>query len=135
MKKSPTIQKYMTTEPRSINADETIRRAKAIMSELGVRHLPVMNKGEVVGILSDRDIKLASGIDGIDADKMLVIDVCPENPYIVHPDTPLHEVAMTMAAKHYGSAIITQNGKLVGVFTTVDACRALAEIIEARFHD
>ena len=135
MKKEPTIQKYMTTEPRSIDAGESVRRAKTIMSDLGVRHLPVMNKGEVAGILSDRDIKLAAGIMGADTDKMLVIDICPENPYTVHPDASLKDVAKTMADKHYGSAIVMQNNKLVGIFTTVDACRALAEIIETRFHE
>ena len=105
------------------------------MSELGVRHLPVMNQGEIVGIISDRDIKLASGIEGIDADKFPVIDVCAGNPYRVEPDTSLRDVANTMASKHYGSAIVVQNGKVVGIFTTVDACRALAEIIETRYHE
>lgn len=135
MKKEPTIQKYMTTQPKTIDAKDSLRKAKTLMSELGVRHLPVMNKNEVVGILSDRDIKLAAGIDGLDADALLVLDACAENPYRVEPDISLREVAKTMASKHYGSAIVEQNGKLVGIFTTVDACRALAEIIEMRFHE
>ncbi len=133
-KSEPMIQKFMTTVPQWIHAGETLQKAEDMMKKLGIRHLPVMDKDKVVGILSDRDIKLAQGIAGVDPTVVPVIDVCPENPYTVDPETPLHEVARVMASKHYGSAIVVQNGKLVGIFTTVDACRAIVEIIETRFH-
>ena len=60
----------------------------------------------------------------------MVIDVCSEDPYIVDPDEPVRMVAQEMAKKHYGSAVVVQNKKLVGIFTTVDACRALSQMIE-----
>jgi acetoin utilization protein AcuB len=50
----------------------------------------------------------------------------------VSPDSPLDEVALEMAENRYGSAIIVQDKKVVGIFTTVDACRALAAILETR---
>ncbi len=134
-KAEPQIQKFMTTQPYWIHAGQTLQKAQDMMSELKIRHLPVMNDdNEVVGVVSDRDIKMASGIEGVDPAKTLILDVCNENPYIVEPDLPLREVAEVMASRHYGSAIVMQNGKLVGIFTTVDACRAIMILIETRTH-
>ena len=52
--------------------------------------------------------------------------------YAVGPDAPLDEVAGEMAGHKYGSAVVLQNGKVVGIFTTVDACRALQELLHGR---
>lgn len=57
--------------------------------------------------------------------------VCHRDPYVVDPQTRLRAVVHTMAVKHIGSAIVIDNGKLVGIFTTVDACRILSSMIEA----
>lgn len=133
-KSEPTIQKYMTVQPYSITAAEPLSKAQQLFSKHGIRHLPVMEGDRIAGLLSDRDVKLALGSVGADASRQTAGDVCVSDPYVVDPDTHLSDVARTMASKHYGSAVVVQNGKLVGIFTTVDACRALAEIIETRFH-
>jgi acetoin utilization protein AcuB len=122
----------MTALPHTIPANATLREAEARMAEHRVRHLPVMDQGRVVGMLSDRDLKLAYGIHGLNPEKMLVIDACHGGAYVVNPDTPLSEVATVMAEQHYGSAIVCRQGRVVGIFTTVDACRALAAFIDAR---
>lgn len=54
--------------------------------------------------------------------------MCANLPYVAHPDAPLNEVASDMATQKLGSAIILEDGKLVGIFTATDACRALSEI-------
>ncbi len=54
------------------------------------------------------------------------------NPYTTAPDTPVSEVARAMAADKYGSAVVTQNGKVVGILTTVDVCRILADVFDTR---
>jgi acetoin utilization protein AcuB len=63
---------------------------------------------------------------------VVVSQVMSEKPYSVSPDTPLDEVAHTMASEKFGSAVVVQNGHVVGVFTTVDACRALGDLLETR---
>jgi len=133
-KAEPTIQKYMTTTPFSIESKETLKTAADLMAKQQIRHLPVTDKGALIGLVSDRDIKFALGLAGIDPKSLPVIDICHEDPYKVDPDSPLSEVATVMAEKHYGSALVVQNGKLVGIFTTVDACRALNDILQMRFH-
>ena len=128
----PAIQKYMTTTPHTIGSDQTIAKASALMSEHRIRHLPVLHGGQLLGVLSDRDIKLIESFPGVDASKLKVEEAMTEQPYTVTPDMPLDEVVSTMAEKKYGSAVIVQNHKVVGIFTTVDACQALAELLNTR---
>lgn len=61
--------------------------------------------------------------------KVLVEDAMTSSPYTVTPDTPLDEVVATMAEHKYGCAVVMQNRHLVGIFTTVDACRACADLL------
>ena len=134
-KAQPTIQKYMTTQPYSIEPSESLPAALDAMKKWKIRHLPVVKGDEVVGILSDRDIKMIEGFEDVETEHLCVADVCVDKPFIVEPDSKLVDVAKEMASKHYGSAIVAQNKKLVGILTTVDICRALTEILETRFHE
>lgn len=128
----PSIQKYMTTTPHTIGSDQSIARAAAVMSEHHIRHLPVLRGGRLLGVLSDRDVKLIEGFRDVDATKTAVEEAMTELPYTVAPDAPLDEVASTMAEKKLGSAVIMQNHKVVGIFTTVDACQALSDLLQTR---
>jgi acetoin utilization protein AcuB len=58
-----------------------------------------------------------------------VRDAYLERPCVVPASTPVAKVARVMAQNRIGSAIVTRHGKLVGIFTVTDACRALAETI------
>ena len=77
-------------------------------------------------------IKLIESFRDVDASKVTVEEAMTEQPYTVAPEMPLDEVVSTMAEKKYGSAVIVQNHKVVGIFTTVDACQALAELLSTR---
>ncbi len=133
-KAEPTIQKFMTTQPHSVEAGETVQNAAKAMKDLKIRHLPVMEGGKVTGIISDRDIKTAISLMDASPRLLLVKDISHEHPYVVAPSSQLSDVVREMADKSYGSAIIVDNQKLVGIFTTVDACRALAAVLEVRYH-
>ena len=133
-KQDPTVQKFMTCQPVVVEADTSVAEAKLIMNEKKIRHLPVVSGLEVKGVLSDRDIKNALSLQGADAQKMKVKDVCIDHPFLTEPDRPLADVAEEMARHHYGCAIVMQNHKVVGIFTTVDACRAIHDILTTRHH-
>ena len=119
-----TLDRYMTRHPHSIRVDDTLATAKKMMAHLQVRHLPVLEAGNVIGVVSERDVAFAERA-GAGAKK--VSDACVEEAYAVDIDTSLFVVATAMAEKKIGSAIILEDGKLAGIFTTVDACRALAD--------
>lgn len=131
-KSIPTIQKYMTTTPHSIGGDETIEAASKLMREHGIRHLPVLEGETLLGVLTDRDIKFVEGFRDVDPSTLTVAEAMIEEPYTVSPVTPLDEVTNTMAERKYGCAIVVQSRRVVGIFTTVDACRALSELLTTR---
>lgn len=132
MKRSPQVIAFMTPFPYSIDADAPLESAHRLMREHNFRHLPVTSGGALVGILSDRDIKLILGPDfgGTSEQELQVRDAYVERACIVPASTPVATVARTMADHHIGSAIVTKDGKLVGIFTVTDACRALARVLE-----
>jgi acetoin utilization protein AcuB len=133
MKAIPKIQKYMTTTPYSINWGSTLEEAMNVMEKNKIRHLPVIKDGKTFGLVSDRDIRSILSFAGANPQVLKVGDICTDEPYLTKPDALLNEVATEMARQKYGSALIIDNGKLVGIFTATDACLALSEICEQRF--
>lgn len=131
-KSIPTVQKYMTTSPHTIGDDQPMTIAHRMMREHRVRHLPVLRGSKIVGLVSDRDLNTVETLIDVDPRKVLVSEAMSQDPYVVSPDAALDEVVATMAEKKYGSAVITQHDKVVGIFTTVDACRAFADLLQTR---
>jgi acetoin utilization protein AcuB len=128
----PTVQKYMSNAPHSVGVEQTVAHAQKQMKELRVRHLPVLAGGKLVGLLSERDVALIETLRDVDPERVTVEDAMSQQVYAVDPSAPLDEVVSEMAEKKYGSAIVVQNHKVVGIFTTVDVCRALAELLTTR---
>lgn len=128
----PQIKKYMSTDIQTIGDEQTMLMAHNMMREGHFRHLPVLHQGKLVGIVSDRDLNLVESLSSIDPKLVPVSEAMTGEPYVVAPDTPLDEVVSTMAEKKYGSAVVCDNHKVVGIFTTVDACAALATLLSTR---
>jgi acetoin utilization protein AcuB len=129
MKQIPKIDKVMTPMPHTIGKDIPIAKAIDMMRSYRIRHLPVQDGGELVGLLTDRDVKLAGSFTG--ANHLTVEDAMTPDPYCVAPGTPLDQVTEEMAEHKYGCAIVRQqNGKVVGIFTAVDALRVLHDTMK-----
>lgn len=128
----PSVQKYMTTNPHTIGADQTLTHAHDVLREHKIRHLPVLRGGRLAGIITQRDIALVEGLRDVDPNLILVEDAMNQEIYTVTPDAPLDEVVSEMAAHKYGSAVVMQNSKVVGIFTAVDVCTTLAELLHGR---
>ena len=99
------------------------------MREHNIRHLPVKGNGKLVGILTERDIDFALRVDGKTPAEMYVKDAYIPDPFVTAPETPVANVAARMAHDHIGCALVVDNERLVGIFTTVDACRVLSEVL------
>lgn len=127
-----TVQRHMTVGPVVISSDRTLAEAHRLMRERGVRHLPVVDRGVLVGVVSQRDLYQMETLRSVDPTAETVREAMAEAPYAVPPDAPLDEVASTMAERRYGSAVVVDRGAVIGVFTTVDALRALASLVRRR---
>lgn len=122
----------MTVMPHTVAENVSVKDALSMMREYSIRHLPVLKAGALIGVVTDRDIKLASGFT--DAAKLTVEEVMTQEPYAIPPQTPTDHVVATMAEHKYGCAIICQeNGKVVGVFTANDALRVLSETLKENY--
>jgi len=128
----PLIGKFMTTKPISIEKDCNLLEAAKLMQQNNIRHLPVTYQNKVEGILSESDITLVRGLKDVHIEKMKVYDCYTPNPFTVSPDAPLDKVLEEMAERKYGSVVVVDNQKLVGVFTWVDALIATAELLHTR---
>ena len=128
----PTVQKFMTTSPHTVGADQTLARAHAVLRDNGIRHLPVLRGGELVGMLTERDLALIETLKEVDPHALKVEEAMSLGVYKVSPDARLDEVVGEMASKKYGSAVVVQNNKVVGIFTTVDVCTAFAALLHGR---
>jgi acetoin utilization protein AcuB len=137
MKPMPHIVALMTPFPNMIQASQTVHDALVLMSTQAIRHLPVVSEGRLVGLLTDRDLKLALAVaGGPDAEETLHVgDVCNLEAYIVEYDTPIDIVVRHMTEERLGSAMVTRNGRLVGILTTTDVCRHYAELLKMAYPD
>lgn len=131
----PVVQKYMTYTPKSIGIDRPLSHAIKLMHEMQIRHLPVLKAGKLVGVLTDRDIKLVTSFENADPEKILVEEACTLDPYCTSPSSPLNEVVTNMARKKYGCAVVVDNGNLVGILTEIDVYKAFSELLETRLHN
>lgn len=124
-----TVRKHMTLGPQLISSEHTLAQARQVMRERNIRHLPVVDDGRLVGVVSQRDLYLLETLRGVDPASEKVKEAMSREPFAVPPDAPLDEVALAMAECKYGSAVVVDQGVVVGLFTTVDALRALAAVL------
>ncbi len=99
------------------------------MKKHGIRHLPVLHGGELLGVVSDRDVALITGLDGVDPEKVRIEEAITQEPYSVKLDSKLSEVAAHMAEHKYGAAIVMDGNHVAGIFTTVDGMKILAKLL------
>lgn len=131
MKKLPLIKTIMSPFPHSIGSDMPLSDASAMMEENGVHHLPVTEGGELVGLVSSRDLSVGSSmfVPAGAATDLMVKDVCSTRAYIVDIHDSLEAVLRVMSDRHIGSAIVTKNDKLAGILTHADVCRSYADLL------
>lgn len=125
----PPVSRYMSAPPITIDRKASLAKAHLVMREHGIRHLPVVDGGELCGIVSDRDLYFFEQAAGLPPTTP-VEDVMTERPFVVTCDTPLDEVVAIMGEKKYGSVVVAGKHGVEGVFTAVDACRVLAELLQ-----
>ena len=120
-----TIEQYMTKDPICIERHEQLVSAHRLMRKHGIRHLPVLNGERLVGLVSERDLHLLETLRSVNPSTEPVSEAMTEHPYTVAPGASLLTVAREMRANKYGSAVVVEGGRVVGVFTTMDALSAL----------
>ena len=136
------VRERMSKHPITIAEDTPINHALELMRDERVRRLPVLNKkGELVGIVSERDLLYASPSPATSlsiheihylVSKITVDEVMTRDVFTVSEYTPLEEAARIMADNKIGGLPVVRDGKLVGIITESDLFKIFIEILGAR---
>jgi acetoin utilization protein AcuB len=119
----------MTQRPVTIPPTALIADAHRLMLSRRIRHLPVVGNDGLCGVLSDRDLHIFESLALGNPDEVSVADVMVKAPYVVEPTMPLDEAVAAMAELKIGSVVVVDKSGIAGIFTAVDACYALSQIL------
>jgi len=119
-------------KPITIERTASLADAHRVMRQYQIRHLPVVEQGNLVGVVTQRDLHLLESVGEPHAETSKVDEAMIEHPFIVTSDTALDEVLDIMADHKYGSVIVMGHAGVEGIFTATDACRVLADLLRDR---
>ncbi len=123
----PAVRKFMSTSPITIGPQALRAEALALMRSKKIHHMPVVESGKAIGLVTDGDLaELVPGTDG----KATVRDLMRPRPYTVSPEASVEDVVREMTLNKVGSAaVVVDNGRVVGMFTATDGLRAFADYL------
>jgi len=121
------VREVMATHPITVRPHETARHAYQLMRDNRFRHLPVVEDGRLVGILSDRDLRPVLLSPGLA--RARVRELMSEDLTTVGPDTPIEEAASLLVVKKIGCLPVVAQGQLVGIVTETDLLAVLVELL------
>lgn len=125
-----TVEEFTTPDPITAVEKTSISEMIELMSTHGIRHLPIMRDQNIVGIVSDRDVRLISGLNEVQKMQITAEDIMTRDPLTVSSNTALDEVAYLMSENKVGSVLVYDpKSSFLGIFTASDALNALVEII------
>jgi acetoin utilization protein AcuB len=130
MAASTPIREFMTSTVQTVDMECSLQAAHELMAKHDIRHLPVLDEGKFLGVVSQRELEMLRAFPLLDLAVATVPDAMSEAPYVVPPDATLQSVVREMAAKKYGSVIIAEGDELLGIFTTIDALRVLDSTLD-----
>lgn len=134
-----TTNDLMTIDPETVTPDTTLREVVSLMNQTDIRQVLVVDNGKLVGIVTDRDIRLAvnSPLTSHEPLERLELlnthtakDCMTANPRTITPETPIHKVAELMSAYKFGALPVEKDNELVGIITVTDLLDQMALLPE-----
>jgi CBS domain-containing protein len=135
--KEETVREIMMGSPVTLKPDDTLDLANDIIAIGRIRHIPVVDDGKLVGLLSERDLlgAAATRILGMTIKSRSALlkstpikEVMKKNVVTVEPDTPIKDAARIMADKKIGCVPVVSEGGVVGLVTTTNILRYVESI-------
>ena len=132
------VSDIMTSNPVSVTPRNAIRTAINLMREGGYRRLPVVDRGRLVGIITDRDLRRAANspfvvreqwYDNFILDHIEVGSCMTPNPLTIEPAVTISDAARLMRTHKIGGLPVVRDGQLVGIITETDLLDFLIETL------
>jgi CBS domain-containing protein len=133
------VRDWMTPIPDAIRPEDSVLMARQLMDAGGFRHLPVVAQDQVVGIVSDRDLRsvwpaLLDDPGAAEQERRLasmpVRRIMTANPIVVGPHASLQDAVRLLIDLHVGALPVIEDGVLVGILSESDALRALLSTLD-----
>jgi acetoin utilization protein AcuB len=121
------VSKRMTKDPVTVTPEDLLIQARLKMQKGGFRRLPVVRDGQLVGIVTDRDMREHAGY----LDRTEVRRAMSQDPISVSPATTVEAAAQLLLKQKIGGLPVVENGRLVGVITTSDILNAFLDVMGA----
>jgi len=127
------VRDLMTPTPISVSPDTPVDEARALMQQHRIRHLPVLDHGGLVGIVSDCDIRLvlpspATSLSvyeiGYLLTRLTVAEIMTRGPLTIAPERPITEAVRRMLANKVSALPVVAGGQLVGIVTRTNLLQA-----------
>ena len=137
-----TVKEVMTTELVTLKQSDSIKDARKIMSEKGIRHIPVVGEqGELIGIVTQRDVlragssclnenNLDENNEQLDDSKVQVQKIMSDQVSLTHPKESLRVAGLELQRQKYGCLPVVEKNKLVGIITDSDFVGVAIDLIE-----
>ena len=132
------VKGWMTSDVMTIDEETSMMKASQIMKENNIRRLPVMHKGKLVGMVTDRDIKEASPSKATTLDvhelyyllsELKVKDIMSKNVFTIGPEETVEKAAVKMLEHRIsGLPVVNDKGRVVGVITQGDIFKVLVSL-------
>ncbi len=121
------VSKRMTKDPVTAIPEDLLIQARLKMEKGGFRRLPVITDGQLVGIITDRDIREYGGL----LDRTEVKTAMSKKPITVRPVTTVEAAAQILLKQKIGGLPVVEMNRLVGVITTSDILQAFLDVMGA----
>ena len=124
----PNVKRYMTREPYRVCSKDSVRHARDLMLAHDIRHLPVLDGEQLVGVVSQHDLDIVAAVPDTDLQGIEVARVMTP-PIQVWGETPIDEVSALMKDNRRDCVVVKGGSGVEGIFTATDALEALADLV------
>jgi acetoin utilization protein AcuB len=116
------VRNRMSSKVITVEPDQTLAQARALLQRHRIRQLPVLRKERLVGIVTDRDLR------GAPATAETVADVMSVKPSVIGPTASVDEAARVLRSRKFGALPVVDGGKLVGILSSSDILAAFVDL-------
>jgi CBS domain-containing protein len=115
-----TVEQIMTTNPRTVNVDDTVLQAAQLMRDNDIGDVIVVDDGQVTGIVTDRDIAVRAVAEGRDPEPTTVGDIATTGVQAIEPDASVDDALRMMREHDIRRLPVVKNGRPVGIVSLGD---------------
>ena len=128
------VGRRMTKDPKTVSPGDTLSKAAGIMREFRINHLPVVEGGKLVGIVTDTDMRNVSltgepAAEGMKPPDRRVRDVMKTEVWSLTPEDSVEDALLIIRRKKFGALPVLSGDRLVGIITKIDLLNAVIDVL------